>query len=218
MPLDPLTITVVVAGAAVVLFVSELLPPDITALSIAAVLMATGVLTPAEGLSGFSNEATVTVLAMFILAAAIARTGLINVLAHRVVALARGSPRRFLVVLVIFAGAASGFINNTPVVAILIPLVVTVAARLHKSPSKFLIPLSYAAMLGGTLTLIGTSTNLLASGLSERLGYGAFSMFLFAKVGIWVFLAGSLYVFTIGYWLLPERSKVPDVQERFKLR
>ncbi|MDX1612242.1 MAG: SLC13 family permease, partial [Candidatus Thermoplasmatota archaeon] len=184
MVVDPIAITLAITAGAFVLFATEIVPPDVTALAAAAALMLTQVLTPEQGLSGFSNEATITVMSMFILAAGIQRTGLVNTLAHWVLDTAEGSQNKFLLLMLAVAGVVSGFINNTPVVAIMVPLVITVAGKLGRSPSKFLIPLSFAAILGGTMTLIGTSTNVLASSISHSLGYGAFSMFMFFKVGI----------------------------------
>ncbi len=215
---DPIILTLAVTAGAFILFATEVIPPDVTALAAAAALMVTGVLTPEQGLSGFSSEATITVMAMFILAAGIQRAGLVNTLAHWVLDMAKGSVGKFTLLMLGVAGVVSGFINNTPVVAIMVPLVITVASQLKRSPSKFLIPLSFAAILGGTMTLIGTSTNILASDISQQLGYGTFSMFMFTKVGFPLLLVGGLYLFLVAPHLLPERHEITEVTERFKLR
>ncbi len=215
---DPIIITLAVTAGAFILFATEVIPPDVTALAAAAALMVTDVLTPREGLSGFSSPATITVMSMFILAAGIQRAGLVNTLAHWVLDMAKGSVSKFTLLMLGVAGVVSGFINNTPVVAIMVPLVITVASQLKRSPSKFLIPLSYAAILGGTMTLIGTSTNILASDISDQLGYGTFSMFMFAKVGFPLLLVGGAFLFLVAPKLLPERHEITEVTERFKLR
>jgi len=217
-PLDPITITLLVIAGALVLFVTELLPAHITALLSTGALMATGVLTAEEGFAGFSNSATLTVTFMLILASGVRRTGAINEMARWLSKASQGDSKRFLLLVILLAGPISGLLNNTPVVAIMIPAVVTVAASIKESPSKFLMPLSFAAMLGGTLTLIGTSTNLLGSAISERLGYGAFTMFMFTKVGAVVFVVGAIYLYFVAPKLLPERHQIEEVTERHHLR
>jgi di/tricarboxylate transporter len=224
--LDPAAFTLLVTGGTFVLFAFELVPPEITAMTAAAVLMlGDAVMEPAlfpagkSGFSGFSNPATITVLSMFVIAAGVQRTGVVNRAAHKVLDFAQGSSKRFLLALLVSVGVASAFLNNTPIVAIFIPLVVTVATRLERSPSKFLIPLSFAAILGGTLTLIGTSTNVLASGIAQEFpGIEAFDMFLFTKVGIVLLPIGIAYLILVAPALLPERHKVGEVTERHQLR
>lgn len=214
----PILITFAVLIAAIVLFVLERVPPSVTSLGAAAVLMITGVVTVQEGLSGFSNEATITVLGMLVLAAAVNRTGLILTLAHKVLDVAAGSPRRFLLLLIAFAAGASAFLANTPIVAMMIPLVITVAARLNASPSRFLMPMAYATTLGGMITVIGTSTTILASSISERMGFGHFGFFEFTPVGLAVTAAGGAYLFVVAPRLLPERHPAKAMEARFDLK
>ncbi|WP_237560594.1 SLC13 family permease [Halostella litorea] len=207
-----MTVDVVVVFAVLVLtlalFLTEALPVDVTAILVMVLLIVlepwTGI-TPELGISGFSNPATVTVLAMLILSSGVARTGLVQILGRKMAAFAGDSLDRQLLATVGVAGPASGFVNNTPVVAVLVPVVSDVANRGHTSPSKLLIPLSYASMLGGTLTLIGTSTNILASDVSARLIGHPFGMFEFTKLGALVLFVGGLYLLTVGHRLLPER-------------
>jgi len=207
----------VVLGA-VVLFVTEWLPVDVTAIAIMVTLVVlqpwTGI-SPTEGISGFSSPATITVLAMLILSAGIGRTGLVQILGRRIAAFAGESLDRQLLATVGVAGPVSAFVNNTPVVAVLVPVVTEVANEGHTSPSKLLIPLSYASQLGGMLTLIGTSTNLLASATAASLageypGLRAFGFFEFTALGAVVFLVGSAYLLTVGHRLLPERVPPAD--------
>jgi di/tricarboxylate transporter len=190
------------------LFVSEALPVDVTAIVVVVLLIVLEpwtTITPADGIAGFSNEATVTVLAMFILSEGIRRSGAIQILSGRIVSFAGADERRQLLSVVGLSGLSAGFINNTPVVAVLIPLVNDIARRTGTSPSKLLIPLSYAAMFGGMLTLIGTSTNLLASSVSARLLDRPFTMFEFTSLGAIVLLTGGLYLLVVGRHLIPER-------------
>jgi di/tricarboxylate transporter len=161
--------------------------------------------TPQEGISGFSNPATVTVAAMFVLSAGLQKTGATAVIGRLMVRFGRNHFTA-LVVIMGTVGAMSAFINNTAAVAVFIPLVMIVANRRKIAASKLLIPLSYASQFGGVCTLIGTSTNLLVSSISEEAGYGSFSMFEFSRLGLILFTAGVLFFLLFGRWLLPERK------------
>ncbi|SEW26601.1 SLC13 family permease [Natrinema salifodinae] len=202
-----------VVAFAIALFVTERLPIDVTAILLIVVLVVlepwTGI-DPETGISGFANEATITVLAMLILSGGISRTGVVQELGRRMASFAGESIRKQLFATVVATSPVSGFLNNTPVVALLVPVVTDVANRGNTSPSKLLIPLSYASQVGGMLTLIGTSTNILASDVSARLGtqypeLHRFSMFEFTQLGVLVVLAGGLYLIFVGHYLLPER-------------
>ncbi|WP_222915635.1 SLC13 family permease [Natrinema sp. SYSU A 869] len=202
-----------VVALALVLFLTERLPIDVTAILLIVVLVVlepwTGI-DPETGISGFANEATITVLAMLILSGGISRTGIVQELGRRMADFAGESTRKQVFATVAATAPVSGFLNNTPVVALLVPVVTDVANRGNTSPSKLLIPLSYASQLGGMLTLIGTSTNILASDVSARLGseypeLHRFSMFEFTKLGAIVVVVGSLYLIFVGHYLLPER-------------
>nr|WP_266079745.1 SLC13 family permease [Haladaptatus caseinilyticus] len=220
---------VVVFGIAVatfVLFATETFPPDITAIIVMVVLILLGPWTgisPEEGISGFSNDATITVLAMLVLSYGVSQTGVVQELGERMASFAGTDERKQLASVLAFAGIPSGVLNNTPIVAMLIPVVSDLANRGRTSPSKLLIPLSYAAMVGGMLTLIGTSTNLIASSVAARLGrqypsLHAFSMFEFTKLGIVVFVVGTVYLMTIGQRLIPERVlPEEDILEEYEL-
>ncbi len=209
-----------------VLFASQRLPLDVTALVVLVTVIAIPQLlhgdwlvargvdlhaafpTVAEGLSGLSNPATVTVLAMFILSAGVQRTGLVHLLARRVFALVGNSEVRQLLAIALLVGPVSGFVNNTAAVAVAIPMVLDVARRSGARPSRLLLPLSFFGMLGGTLTLVGTSTNILASELlrdAEAFGR-PIGMFEFTHVGVVVLLVGLVYFLTVGRWLLPSQD------------
>ncbi|TQQ79375.1 SLC13 family permease [Halonotius roseus] len=198
---------------ALVLFVTEWLPIDVTAILVMVLLILLGPdgvvnltqITTTEGVSGFSNPATITVLAMLILSSGISRTGVVQILGRKMANFAGDSLNRQLLSTIGVAGPVSGVINNTPVVAILVPVVSDIAHKGNTSPSKLLMPLSFASMFGGMLTLIGTSTNILASDVSARLLGQPFGMFEFTQLGIVVFVVGSVYLLTIGHRLLSER-------------
>jgi len=177
-------------------------------------------LRPEEVIIGFSNPATITVLAMFILSGAIQRTGMVNWLARRVARgrWAQGGELKQLLLVMGLAGPTSAVLNNTAIVAILIPFVVTLAQQQRRAPSKLLIPLSYTSQLGGVLTLIGTSANILASALLAQEGYRPFGLFEFSKIGLLVFVTGALYLLLVGRHLLPERPAAADVTEKYQLK
>jgi di/tricarboxylate transporter len=196
-----------------VLFVTEILPIDLTAIGllVAVVLLEPWTEVGVEGgLSGFASTATITVLAMFILSEGIRRTGLLQLIGDRIITLTQGKPKRQLAALVGLSGGTAGFINNTPVVAMMIPMVVNIAKKTNTSPSKYLIPVSFASMIGGMLTLIGTSTNLLASDVSARLLDQPFSMFEFTHLGVLLLVVGAAYLILIGWRLTPARIEPED--------
>lgn len=223
---------VIIAGA-LYLFASEKLPLDVTALLILVTVMAIPLLfhsewlmargidlksafpTVSESLSGLSSTATVTVLCMFILSAGIQRSGLIHVIGKRIFPLVGNSEIRQMLVIGLLIGLVSGFINNTAAVAIAIPLVLDMARRSGLKASRMLLPVSFFGMLGGTLTLIGTSTNILASAiLADQPAVGReLSMFEFTHLGLIVLGTGLIYFLTIGRLLLPSEDARPLIAE-----
>jgi len=202
---------------AVVLFVTEKFSTDIVAILVMIVLLVFRVLTPAEGLAGFANTATVTVGAMFVLSAGMFRSGAVNFVGKALGRLARHSSRLMLFVLMVGVGVLSSFLNNTAAVAILIPVVIVVARRAKTSPSKLLMPLSFASMFGGMCTVLGTSTNILASSIAEQAGLGAFGMFEFTKLGVIFFAVGVAYMMTLGRRLVPDHRGQGDLTTSFGL-
>ena len=215
-----------IIGVALYLFASEKLPLDISALVILVTITSIPLLfhgpwllergidlrsafpTVSEGLSGLSSTATVTVLAMFILSAGIQRSGLIHVISKRVFPLMSSSETRQILVIALLVAPISGFINNTAAVAVTIPLVLNLAERGGYAASRLLLPLSFFGMLGGTLTLIGTSTNILAS--SILVDVPEFSreidMFEFTHLGLIVLTTGLTYFLLVGRLLLPKKD------------
>ncbi|WP_375137129.1 SLC13 family permease [Halostella pelagica] len=221
---------------ALVLFATEAIPVDMTALGIMVALLLVDPVTgafadlglladsitvldsPEQGVSGFASTATITVLAMFILSDGVQRTGIVQILGRTIATYTRDDEGKQLGATIGIVGPISGFINNTAAVAILLPMVTNLAHEGKTSPSKLLIPLSYASMFGGTLTLIGTSTNILASDIMSRPEFlgREFGMFEFTALGLLVSVVGTVYLLTVGRWLLPERIKpVGDLTEEF---
>jgi len=208
-------------GVVLVLFITELIPIDMTALGVivAVVLLEpwTGV-GPADGIAGFASPATITVLAMFILSEGVRRTGVLRRVGNRIVEWAKGSFYKQYGALVGLSGTTAGVINNTPVVAMMIPMATNIARKTKISPSKLLMPISFASMLGGMLTLIGTSTSILASDVSARLLGHPFSMFEFTALGAIVLGTGIVYLLVVGHRLLPERIKpAEDLTDEFEM-
>ena len=200
---------------AVVLFVTEKFSTDVVAILVMIALLVSGILTPAEGLAGFANTATVTVGAMFVLSAGVFRSGAVNFVSRALGRLARRSSGLTLFVLMVGVGVLSSFLNNTAAVAILIPVVIVVARRADTSPSKLLMPLSYASMFGGMCTVLGTSTNILASAIAKEAGLGAFGMFEFTKLGVIFFAVGVAYMMTVGRKLVPDHRSKGDLTKSF---
>jgi len=189
---------------------------DVVALTLLAALLVGGLVTIREGLSGFSDPAVITVLLMMILSEAIAGSGVVAEVGHRIGRLARGSWTVAVAILLTVAGALSMFINNTAAVAIFIPIALQLAKQHRKSPSRLLLPLNYAAIFGGTCTLIGTSTNLLVSSLTEAHGGRPFSMFEPFPMGIVFFACGMAYNALLVRWL-PSRGDPSSLTSKYQL-
>jgi di/tricarboxylate transporter len=211
-------LTLAVAAGALVLFVWNRVRADVAAVCVMATLILLGLVTPQQGTSGFANEATVTVGLMMVLAAGLARTGAIDVLGRWVGRLAGKSEFRLIAVILIVTIPASALINNTPVVIVLLPVVMGYARRLRIAPSRLLMPLSYGSQLGGTLTLIGTSTNLLVAALVVDLGLPRFGIFTFTPAAAVLVLIGVVYLLTAGRWLAPDRKAALNLLATYELR
>ena len=203
-----IAIVFAVLTVSMILFVSERFRPDVIGLLVMVVLGLTGILGPLELFHGFSNQAVITIAAMFVLSAALTRTGTVAALGGKLADLSKGSSQRFLTYCLLTVCVMSAFINNTPVVVVFIPAVLSICTKTGQSPSKFLMPISFASMLGGSCTLIGTSSNILVSSLSEEAGYGAVAMFEFFNVGIVIAVVGMAYLLAFSFRFLPERVTI----------
>ncbi len=205
-----LVVFAVLAGVFVA-FMKEWLPNDLIALGGMSILLLTGILGESELGKVFSNSAPMTIGAMFILGEALTRTGVIDWIAHRFEKWAGASLSRAIIILTLIVMPLSAFMNNTPVVIVFLPVLMAFARSTGLKASKLLIPLSFLSILGGTITLIGTSTNLLVSGLAKQQGQPAFGIFEISGLGIVYAIIGSLYIYFIGQRLLPERDTVSSL-------
>lgn len=191
---------------AMILFFTERFSIDAISIGVMVLFLVTGVLDVSEGLSGFANSATITVAAMFVISAALFNTGVMDQFRHRLSEQAQKSEFTLMLTLMASAGILSAFINDTAVVALLMPTVIKLSKSNDIPASKLLIPLSFGALLGGVCTLFGTSTNILVSGIVESSGLPPFGIFEMTKMGIVFLVLGILYMLFIGRFLLPKRK------------
>ena len=199
-------ITLSVLGLAVVLFITGALAPELTGLLSLGLLLACGVLSPQEALVGFGSPALITLLGLFPVSAALFKSGALDRLRGLIASERIRSPRRLIALMAFVIAPVSGVVPNTPVVASLLPVVENWCHRRGISPSRVLLPLSFATVLGGTLTLLGSSVNLLVSDISQQLGYGSFELFTFTLISLPVWLVGALYLVLAPRALLPDRG------------
>ena len=196
---------------ATVCFVREKIPPDLIALSLFALVTLTGLVPPRDAFAVFSNPAPITIAAMFVLSAALVRCGALDYMAIAMERMAVLPYQLVLFILVLVVAFVSAWINNTPVVVVFVPLVLHLARRMRLPASKFLIPLSYASVLGGVCTLIGTSTNLVVNGMLVKEGLPGLQMFDLAWVGVPSTIAAALYLALFGKRLLPSREMLTSI-------
>ena len=201
----------------VILFTFEILPLEVTALLGTGILLLFDVLTIDEALSGFSNKAVITIGAMFILGRSLVKTGFLEVFADFIYN--KVGKNKWVTIITFFTLVSlfSGLINNTAAVAIFIPLAINLCQKFHISPTKLLLPLSYAAIIGGMLTLIGTSTNLIVSNFMDEHNMIPLSMFEFTKLGLIFLFIGIIYNLLIARFILPSRAIVSSLTQKYHI-
>jgi di/tricarboxylate transporter len=192
-------------------FAWEKIPADLTAMTLFAIILVTGLLPHERAWDVFANPAPITVGAMFILSAALSKCGAIDTLARSMESMTRMGFTWFVFFMLLVVASISAFINNTPVVVVFMPVVLSLAKKLDVPASKLLIPLSYASIFGGTCTLIGTSTNILVSGIGQSRGLDPFGMFEISKVGVPILFIGILYILLFGRRMLPVRETLTSI-------
>src|SRR5690606_28241214 len=190
-----LILTFCIIAVGVFLFVKDYFSIDTTSILIMAMFIVAGVLNPEEGFSGFNHPATLTLGCIFVVSGGIFHSGILNGLSYKIIKLAK---IHYVVALIVFctiSGLFSAFINDTAVVALLLPIALTVCRETNISPGKLLMPISFAALFGGTCTLIGTSTNILVSSYAKKYGLEEFGMFEFSAAALCLLVVGFLYMF-----------------------
>ncbi len=213
-----IAITLVLLLVAIVLFASEKLPVDVIGIILVMGLVLTRVLTVQEAVAGFGNDIIITIAGLFILVGGLIKTGLVDLIGRRMHRIAGDS--EFVLTALIMAAAALGasVLKNTTTTAMFLPVVIGLAAKAKIAPSKLLMPLAFGAILGGSCTLIGTSTNLAVSGAIQRYGQEPFSMFELAPVGIITFSVGMIYMLIIGRLWLPNRGGEASLTDQYEIR
>ncbi len=210
MTLD-IAIVFLVMGATFILLVSEKLSADLVAMMALTALLMAGVLDPQEAFHVFGNEAVITIASMFVLSAGLEHAGVIGRIARVLNSISGKSDLAVLVVTLPIVAVLSAFVNNTPVVVVFIPVMFSLARERGIKPSRLLIPLSFASIVGGTCTLIGTSTNIIVSAEAEQLGQAPFSMFELSRLGVILVAAAIIYLLFFGRRLLPERDTLASL-------
>jgi di/tricarboxylate transporter len=200
-----LIVFIILAGA-ILLFVSEIIRMDLTALIVLVALYFSGLVEPAQALSGFSNSAVVTIWAMFILSAGLTRTGISSLLGAQVLRLARKGEARLVAALMTITALLSSFMNNAAIAAMFLPITLEISRRTKQAPSRLLLPMAYGSLLGGLILLIGTSSNLVVRDVMREAGYTPLGIFDFAPAGLVILFLSVLYMTLVGRRFLPVRQ------------
>ncbi len=205
-------ITLALLGAAILFFVTEWLSVDLVAIGLVISLMVTGILSPEEALAGFSSPIVITIATLFIVGGAVMETGLADSVSGKIIQFAGKSKSRLLVLIMGTVALLSGFISDAGTVAVMAPATISISRKKDINPSKLLIPLSFASMLGGAMTLIGTPPNIVVSDLLAENGFQPFSFFDYTPIGLILLFVGILYIALAGRWLLPDRKRGKELQ------
>ena len=203
----PIAFVLALLVIAIALFATERISVDLITFMLLIALVASGVLVPQEAFEGFSNDIIIILGAIFVISGALQETGVLDLLGARILKLAGANPNRLLLLLMSSTAGVSGFMNNTTVTAMFLPPTIGVARRANLSPSRLLMPLAFASILGGTCTLIGTSTNVAVSGYIKKAGMPELGMFEITPLGLIIVVVGIAYLMLVGRHLLPEHKE-----------
>jgi di/tricarboxylate transporter len=215
---SPIAITLLLLVLAIVLFATEKLPVDVVGIVLEIALVLTLVLTVQEGVAGFGNDVIVTIGGLFILVGGLIKTGLVDLIGRRMHRIAGGNEFFLTAMIMVAAALSASVLKNTTTTAMFLPVIIGLAAKAKIAPSKLLMPLAFGAILGGSCTLIGTSTNLAVSGAITRYGQAPFSMFELTAVGVVTFASGMLYMMLIGRRMLPNRGGEDSFADQYHIR
>ncbi len=214
----PIITVLLLLLVALVLFGTERIPVDIVAIILVIALIVTRTVTPTDAFSGFSNDVVIIIAGLFILTGGLVKTGVVDTVGRRLHRIAGGNEFKLTVLIMFVAAACAAVMKNTTTTAMLVPVVLGIATRAQVQPSKLLMPLAFGAILGGTCTLIGTSTNLAVSGALPQYGMPPFTMFELTGVGVAIVGVGMLYMVVLGLRLLPARGGATDLTEQYHIR
>jgi len=216
--MSPIAIVIILLFVGVVLFATERIPIDIVTILLVMALVVTGTLSAKDAFAGFGDDIVITISGLFILTGGLVKTGVIDVIGRRLHRIAGGNEFRLTVLVMVVAAASAAVLKNTTTTAMFVPVVLGMCTRARVPPSKLMMPLAFGAILGGTCTLIGTSTNLAVSGAITRYGMQPFSMFELTPVGVAIVAVGLLYMLLLGLRLLPRRGGTDSLTEQYHIR
>ncbi len=216
--MSPIAIVLILLFVALVLFATEKIPVDIVGIILVIGLVLTGVLTAKQGVAGFGDDIIVTIAGLFVLTGGLVKTGIVDLIGRRLYKIAGDREFTLTALVMIVAATSAAVLKNTTTTAMFVPVVLGLANRAKIPPSKLLMPLAFGAILGGSCTLIGTSTNLAVSGAFQRYGYEPFTMFELTPVGIVTVAFGLIYMLFIGRKLLPSRGGEDSFTEKYAIR
>jgi di/tricarboxylate transporter len=216
--MSPILLTLILLAVAIILFATEKIPVDVVGILLVMALVITQVLTVQEGVAGFGNDIIITIGGLFILVGGLIKTGIVDLIGRRLYRLAGDNVFILTALIMIAAAVSASVLKNTTTTAMFLPVIIGLAAKAKIAPSKLLMPLAFGAILGGSCTLIGTSTNLAVSGAIVRYGLEPFSMFELTSVGIIIFAVGMLYMLFVGRWMLPARGSGTSLTDDYSIR
>lgn len=216
--MSPIAITLILLVVAIALFATEKYPVDVVGIILVIALIMTRVLTVQEGVAGFGNDIIITIAGLFILVGGLIKTGLVDLIGRRLYRIAGDNEFILIALIMTIAAASASVLKNTTTTAMFLPVIIGLAGKAKVAPSKLLMPLAFGAILGGSCTLIGTSTNLAVSGAIVRYGQPPFSMFELTSVGLVIFAAGMIYMLLVGRKMLPNHGGSSSLADDYSIR